>query len=323
MNAMIRFTVVLPLVLVWGCSPQKKEDAGTNATPLPSTESTSALPETNAPVTPETGKTEATKKVEPKVADPKKIAIPTPPPLPPAIPEPGTAGFKPTTNNAVATLAAVDAQMKRMRDVEFVQLVQATYPAGRGTAEQISRIKDPKNLLLRYANFEPYGARYNLVGYIEIRKDGKSQTLVGEKYQPGHRAPSGNILETWPKNFSQHIVSNFGETNVNTLSALAQAAAKAGWKTAVETKKFDSGTFQRVILTSNSQPKRTYTVLLDPNKKLPIELQMDVEEAKKTRVTVSLRWLQSSKPLTSEDLDPKVKTAPLTNGGEMGKGQGT
>lgn len=330
MILMRRFSALLPILLVWGCSPQKEEPA-TPGTPKP--EANSSAPAENPPAKPdpiktepgkgEAGKTEPGKaeaaKVDPKPADPAKH--PTPPVVPP-IPEPGTAGFKPTPNDAVQTLAAVDAQMKRLRDIELVQYVKGSYPVGRGSAELVSRIKGPNDLLLRYANLEPFGAQYNLVQYTEVRKTGKSQTLVGQKYEPGHRNPSGKILETWPKNFSQHLVSNFGEAKANTLSDLAKAAAKAGWKTSVETKKFDNGTFQRVILTSNTKPKRTYTILIEPSKKLPVELQMDVDDTKKTRVTAVLRWRQSDKPLTAKDLEPKVDAAPHV-GGEMGKNPGT
>ena len=321
---MRRFSALLPLLLVWGCSPQKEEGAGSNSA---STGVNAPNPEATVPSTPEPGKTEPTKTTDPKAATPAATAAPAPtattntPPLPPAIPEPGTGGFNPTPNNAVVTLSAVDAQMKRMRDIEFVQIVRATYPVGRGSAELVSRIKGPNDLLLRYANLEPFGSKFNLIQYTEVRKTGKSETLVEQKYQPGHRVPTGNILDTWPKNFSQHLVSNFGEGKVNTLSDLARAAAKAGWTTAVETKKFDNGTFQRVILTSKSKPKRTYTVLIEPTKKLPVELQMDIDDVKKTRVVAALRWRQSDKPLTEKDLSPKVDTAPHQEG-EMGKKPG-
>ena len=319
MIPMRRFSALLPLLLVWGCSPQKEEASASSSAP---TEAAASQPEANMPATPEAGKTEPFTKPEPKSPDPAKSATTkSAPPLPPPIPEPGTGGFKPTPNDAVTTLAAVDAQMKRMRDIEFVQSVRATYPVGRGSAELISRIKGPNDLLLRYANLEPFGSKFNLVQYTEVRKTGKSQTLVGQEYQPGHRNASGNVLETWPKNFSQHLVSNFGEGKVNALSDLARAAAKAGWKTAVETKKFDNGTFQRVILTSNTKPKRTYTILIEPSKKLPMELQMDVDDAKRTRVVAALRWRQSDKPLTEKDLSPKVETAPHVEG-EMGKKSG-
>ncbi len=321
---MRRFSALLPLLVVWGCSPQKDESvAKVTPPPTPTPEATSSAPEVNSAPTPAPTKPEANPeaKKDAKPGEPAKFTPPPEKPWPPPIPEPGTAGFKPVTNDAVTTLAAVDAQMKRMRDVELTQVVQAAYPAGRGTAEQVSRVKDPNNLLLRYANFEPYGSHYNLVGYTEVRKGGKSQTLVNEKFTPGHRAPSGNILESWPKNFSQHLVNNFADSKSNTLSDLAKAAAKAGWKTSVEKKKFDSGEFQRVVLTSSKAPKRTYTILIEPNNKLPVELQMDVDDTKKTRVTALLRWRQSDKPLTPEDLDPKVKTAPHTSG-EMGKKPG-
>ena len=117
------------------------------------------------------------------------------------------------------------------------------------------------------------------------------------------------------------VVSNFGTNGVNSLSELARLATKAGWKTSVETKKFDNGSFQRVTLISNSTPKRTYTILVEPNKKLPMELQMSIDDKKKTRVIVALRWRQSDKPLTQEDLDPKIKTAPHVDG-EMAKKPG-
>ncbi|MEI7575919.1 MAG: hypothetical protein WCK51_03425 [Armatimonadota bacterium] len=316
---MRRFSALLPLLLVWGCSPQKDEQAISSAPPA--TEATSSEPAPNPPVTPEPGKSDPVTKAEPNKPAPAAPSKPKETPIPPPIPGPAQSGFKPTPNNAVTTLAAVDAQMKRMRDVELTQRVRAVYPVGKGSAELISRIKGPNDVLLRYANLEPIGSNFNFVQYTEVRKDGKSQTLVGQKYEPGHRLPSGNILETWPKNFSHHLLNNFGDGKANTLSDLARAAAKAGWTTAVETKKFDTGTFQRVILTSKSKPKRTYTILIEPDKKLPMELQMDVDDTKKTRVTAALRWRQSDKPLTPKDLDPKVETAPHV-GGEMGKKSG-
>lgn len=325
MNHMRRFSVLLPLLLIWGCSPQK-EDGASNTTAPATADTTSSQADANAPTPPTPGKsepsnTDPTAKGDPKSGDPVKSTETASAPLPPPIPEPGTAGFQPTTNNAVKTLAEVDSQMKKLRDIEMVQLVQAIYPVGRGSAELVSRVKEPGNLLLRYANLEPVGLNYNLVQYTEVKKDGKSQTLVGQKYEPGHRSPSGNVLESWPKNFSHHLVSNFGTNGVNSLSELARLAAKAGWKTSVETKKFDNGSFQRVTLISNSTPKRTYTILVEPNKKLPMELQMSIDDKKKTRVIVALRWRQSDKPLTQEDLDPKIKTAPHVDG-EMAKKPG-
>lgn len=324
---MRRFSALLPLLLVWGCSPQKDEQAVSAAPPAP--EATSSEQIAKPPATPEPGNNEAVAKADPNTAVKPEVTKPgttepTKPkeaPTPPAIPGPAQDGFQPTPNNAVTTLAGVDAQMKRMRDIELTQRVQAVYPVGKGNAELVSRIKGPNDVLLRYANLEPIGSRFTLVLYTEVRKDGKSQTLVGQKYQPGHRLPSGTLLETWPKNFSHHLLNNFGEGKANTLSDLARAAAKAGWTTAVENKKFDSGTFQRVILTSKSKPKRTYTILIEPTKKLPMELQMAVDDTKKTRVTVALRWRQSDKPLTPKDLDPKVETAPHV-GGEMGSKAG-
>lgn len=324
MSQMRRFAVLLPIVAVWGCSPTPEAKTSPAPSPSKTAETNTPADPPKNPATPPTTPKTATKDPAPTpTPTPTKPTTPTPTPLPPDIEKPGTNGFKPVTNDAVTALAAVDAQMKRMRDIELTQKVQSVYlPIGKGTAELVSRVKNPDAQLLVYANLEPVGSRYDLVQYKEVRAGGKSQTLVLGKYQPGHRTPSGNVLETWPKNFSQHLVSNFADAKAKTFSDLARAAVKAGWKTAVETKKFDNGSYQRVILTSNTTPKKTYAILIEPNKKLPVELQMDVDGKDKTRVTAVLRWRQSDRPLTAEDLSPSVKTPAFTQG-EMGKKPGS
>jgi len=208
--------------------------------------------------------------------------------------------------------AGVDATMKALTDTKLSFNLGATLPEGHGDVKGLDTvIADRNRFLIRYAKFlrdeNPHFETYTVLK----QKDGKYATLIGEKYQPGRIAPESDAITGWVTDSIHYITSGIG-TDRKPLTELVNAAEKAKWKINVENQKFDMGNFQRIIMESPTLPKRRYEILVEPSKKLLVTFNADVEDKKKSRVSLSMLTMKNSKRLTDKDLKAGVNVDKIT-----------
>ncbi len=320
----MRFSLlVLGLVVLAGCSSDKSSEQNTPTPPPVNHTPEANTPESNSPESnaPEANAPEA------NAPDPKGTEVPpkTPtkpePKTPPAIAEPGTQGYKPVKEvEAVAILQSAEKSMAAMRNYRMGQKVQFFSPVGKGGSEGlISVFKDPQNYVIRYAKIMKLPSKqYNYESFTELGRGGKTQTMMGEKYQPGRQSLDADGLANFQNDFTQRVVN--GCTGQSSLSDIAKLAAKRGWQTIVERKTLDVGSYKRVILRDTKGTKKTIQITISEKANLPVEILIDENTPKKpSRYTARIDWQQSDKPLTDQDIAPGVKTDPVKGMGEMGK----
>lgn len=316
---------VLALLAIGAVGCQKEEAknspspsvASTNQPALPGTTPDTNIPASNnfpeaankpvdtnaAPVV--TNKPDATKPDANK-PDPTK---PPPESIKPVIVDPkpaGEAGWTKSQTEARTLVAAADAKMKSVKDMKMSFYIDFAIGKADGYFKDSCLIADQSRYHLNYAEYLP-GPNARLESYIVTKQKGGYSTFVSGGYKPGRIEPSKDILKGWALNSTHYITSGVG-TKKMPLTELVVAAQKAKWKINVETKKFTAGTYQRIIMESPGAPKRRYELMIEPKKMLPVEFSSAVFEKEKMSSALSIGWFQSDKPLTDDELTPKVKT---------------
>jgi hypothetical protein len=138
-------------------------------------------------------------------------------------------------------------------------------------------------------------------------------TYVINKYVPGRIAPDPDILNGWMLGSTHYICSGVG-TAKKPFTDLIVAAQKAKWKIKVEEKKFETSSYQRIIMESpdsSKAPKRRYELMIHPQKLLPVAFTSVILDKKRTIGALDIAWQKSDKPLTEADLNPINKVDPI------------
>ncbi len=269
-----------------------------NNTPSPTKvpPTTNTLPDTNKP--PEVNKSDVKTLIDNKgKKEPKKI------------PDPTVAGKDGWTKSQVEVLKltdSVDSSMKGVKNVRMMLHNDFAYGNAKGFFHQGSLIADQSRYLLNYMTYAP-GGNAHPETFIVAKKDGKYSTLVGDKYQPGRVEPKKDVLNGWALDSTHYLCASVGTTR-KPLTELVTAARKAKWKISVESKKFGTTSYQRVIMESPTKPTRRYEIVIEPTMKLPVSFSAAVFDKKKISSSLNIKWSKSDKPLTDEDLKPTVKT---------------
>lgn len=201
---------------------------------------------------------------------------------------------------------SVDASMKKLTNSKLHFELGAILPEGHGDANFDTIIADQKRYLIRYATFSHERFPHFETYLVARQKDGTYSTLVGDKYQPGRLAPQGDILKGWVTDSIHYITNGIG-TDKKPLTELITAAEKAKWKVNVETKTYEIGVFKRIVMESPTKPNRRYEIMIEPKKQLLVSFNADVDEAKRSQVSMNMVTMKSDRPLTDADLKPTIK----------------
>jgi hypothetical protein len=149
--------------------------------------------------------------------------------------------------------------------------------------------------------------------FTSVSMNGKVGTLVVEpggdegKYVPGRREPSAQILRDFPDQVAHYLIDGYASERTP-FTALYDAAAKAGWKQTLETKKFEAGDYYRLLLVSNSAPVRVYEITIHKNSGLPAKINCSIADKKPTQVVATISW-DVKDTITDAELTP-YKSAP-------------
>ena len=297
-----------------GCSggATNNSPSGTNTTPPATTETNNTpVAANNVPAAANNAPIEANN--APPAAnnaptDPQKNKKKKPGPV---IPDPASAGkdgWTKSKSDAKVLTTSIDAKMKSMKNVQMILDQFADTPDGNGQAHAKTTIADQSRFLIQYADYEvkPF-PRFE--SYIVAKQAGlkKYSTLVGDKYQEGRVEPGKDIVNGWLFN-STHYINNGVGTDHKPFTELLAAIQNAHWTIHVETKKFSTESFQRIVMDSNSTPKKRYEIVIDPKNILPVSFTAVVFEKRKLSSTVQISWAKSDRPLTDDDLKPAEST---------------
>ncbi|HLO99355.1 MAG TPA: hypothetical protein VK171_12230 [Fimbriimonas sp.] len=319
MNNMTRLScgLIVSALVVVGCSPEKpapapelagssspsewsadrKEPVESPSTKNPATTGVEMVPQKPSGVegtTPVDPKAKAAIKLAVKDLKDKKID---------QIPVAGT--WNPNKSDVMKLLATADSNLTSLKNARMSFKLLADLPEGRGEVNLDTIVADNKRYLLRYARFEML-PQPHFETYIVTDRKGEEVTLVGQNYVPGRQSIDSDILRGWERNSTHYIASTVG-TNRKPLTDLVTAAKKAGWKITSEGKVFQQGlSFTRVLLTSNDAQPLKYELMINNAEKLPVSFRAERRGSKKVSVVLNIGWAFNTKPLTAEDLNPKV-----------------
>jgi hypothetical protein len=227
----------------------------------------------------------------------------------PKIPDPSAAGKDGWTKSQIDVIKltdSVDSSMKGVKNIRMMLHNDFAYGNAKGFFHQASLIADQNRYLLHYMTYAPGGDAHPET-YIVTKKNGKYSTLVGDIYQPGRLEPKKDVLAGWALDSTHYLCASVG-TAKKPFTELVSAAKKAKWKISVETKKFGTASYQRVIMEAPTKPARRYEIMIEPTMKLPVSFSAAVFDKKKISSSLNIKWSKSNKPLTDEDLKPTVKT---------------
>ena len=222
----------------------------------------------------------------------------------------GQGGWKKVTSDPKVLTQAVEAKMKSLKNYKMSIAMVVEMPLGKGIVNADCLIADQSRYRLEYSDFEP-GATAHFESSLVARMSDKTySTFVNGAYKKGRIAPNPDVLKGWVLDSTHYLASWIG-TDKKPLTELVGAAQKAKWKVGVEEKKFEKGTYQRIVMESSTGPKKRYELLIDPKQMLPTTFNVAVYDKKKTLAGLDIAWLQSDKPLTDADLSQKVSTEPV------------
>ena len=290
-NTLVAVDTHAPVVSNNTPAPLNNTPVAGNNTPVPSNNAPVAAnntpaPANNAPIDPQKHKKT---KPGPDIPDPASS---------------GKDGWAKSQTDAKKLTTSIDAKMKSMKNYQMVLDQYADTPGGSGEAHPITNIADQSRYLIRYADYQvkPFA---HFESFIVTKQAGqkKYSTLIGDKYQEGRVDPGTDIAGGWLFN-SSHFITNGIGTDHKPFTELVTAIQHAKWAIHVETKKFSTGSFQRIIMESNSTPKKRYEIVVDPKNMLPVSFSAVVFEKRKLSNMVQISWAKSDKPLTDDDLKP-------------------
>ena len=297
-----------------GCNKSDKQSQNINSPSQPTVTANNAPIDSNAPITnnaptANSGAANNAPETKPPVKKPEPK---------PSFDEPkGPGEDKAWKKNAISArklTESVDMKMKSVKDSRMHLFLNVDLPtAGKGFFEDDCIIADQSRFYLNYAVFVP-GRRGSFDTFLvtKLKGDKEYSTYVGGKYQLGRIEPGKDVLSGWVTNSTHYLASGVG-TSKKPFTELLDAAQKANWKIDVEDKKFDKGTFRRVIMESRTVPKERFEIMIHPQKLLPVSFFAVIFDKKKTLSVLEISWAKSDKPLTEADLNPmkevpKVKT---------------
>ncbi len=300
-----------------GCNKEAPKDSPSQTVIIVNNEASKAPSNNNAVVT--NNAPTSSPAVSNNAAPEKSVAghnapVPKPPvkkpsPKPPFDEPKGPGEDKNWKKNAISArklTEAVDMKMKSVKNVRMHLLLNVDLPkSGKGYFEDDCIIADQNRFFLNYAVFVP-GPRGSFDTFLVTKLKGNKEysTYVGGKYQLGRIEPGKDILNGWITNSTHYLASGIG-TSKKPLTELVDAAQKANWTINVEDKKFDKGTFRRIIMESRTEPKERFEIVVHPQQLLPVSFFALILDKKKTMSALDIAWAKSDKPLTEADLNPK------------------
>ena len=227
-------------------------------------------------------------------------------PIPPVI-ESGTKGWKTEpeaqakANPAASLFADMDSNLKALRNARITFDLAGSLPEGKGTYNNSCVIADDKRYRISYSLFSKTPVPH-FEEYTVTQREGKTVTFEGGKPSPGRKLATKVNLDDLPLTITHHISSAIA-SELNPMSAIYQAAKNAGWKISLESRQFESGVFKRVIMVSNSEPRKKYEFVVNPSGKMPTTVRLQIEDPKRpVLVNLNLKYEQSSTALTEKDL---------------------
>jgi hypothetical protein len=326
----MKLSVGVLAILTVGAVGCGKSDSN-NATPVPpvsnnqtpsvdtNVESNAPLASNNAPVednnapvvtNPPTNNNSPDSNNKPPITTDKKPVVKPPEKKPePTIKEPpavGQDGWTKSQIEAKNITEAVDANVKAIKNMRMNLRIDFSAGKAKGTFNDACYIADQNRYLLKYMTYNPK-TDVHPEDFVVMKKDGKDSTFVIDKYQPGRITPDKDTLKGWALNSTHYISAGVG-TDRKPYTELITAAQKAKWKINVESKKYPNGEFQRIVMESPNEPKRRYELLVQPKMKLPVQFNAAIYEKQKIVSALLIGWDQSDRPLTDEQMSPKVKT---------------
>lgn len=208
-------------------------------------------------------------------------------------------------SDLMSLVSKVDSNLINLKNAKMSFNLLADLPEGRGEVNLDTIVADNKRYLLRYARFE-MKPQPHFETYIVTDRKGEEVTLVGQNYVPGRQSIDADLLRGWERNSTHYIASTVG-TSRKPLNELITAAKKANWKISSEGKVFKEGlSFTRILLTSKDAQPTKYEIMVNNAEKLPVSFRAERRGAKKVSVVLTIGWAFNTKPLTAEDLSPKI-----------------
>lgn len=267
----------------------------------------------DAPVKESNSESSAARSSTPPAA-PKTPATASSVPTIPQVDSAGKGGWKPSPKpTPVETrLAQVDRELKGLTNVKFKMFSDVRTPVGSGFNDLESVIRDQKsNYLLRYATWNGSKTAPRYETYTVAKVNGKIQTLVGKNFVPKRINPAGNILEKFVQDHSHYVASAIG-TPMVPFTQLAKAAKSAGWKTSLEVKKYDFGTFERVLFENPKNRNQKIEIVISNEMSLPVSIQTQSGQGKKlTQIASKINWAKSTTTVTDQELSPNIAAPPV------------